>query len=132
MKLTKEQEAWLQALESGAYKQGRIRLHPEEDTYCCLGVACTISNIGVWGAVPYILTNFAYVIKGENDQTAKLPGALVERLHLRDDGGGFEQRMVIKGRHFGALYEMNDSGKFTFKEIAAWIRENPEVVFTNV
>jgi hypothetical protein len=33
---------WLEALRSGRYKQGRKKLRPTPDTYCCLGVLCDI------------------------------------------------------------------------------------------
>lgn len=37
---------WVEALRSGEYKQGQGALHrADEDTYCCLGVACKISNV---------------------------------------------------------------------------------------
>lgn len=44
--------AWLEALRSGRYKQGRGQLFNSsklmslENTYCCLGVLCDISNLG--------------------------------------------------------------------------------------
>lgn len=43
-------EAWLTALRSGAYKQGRGQLHVE-DTFCCLGVLCDLhakDGLGQW------------------------------------------------------------------------------------
>lgn len=46
MKLSKSQKKWIKALRSGKYKKGTGNLHMkhdnQEDTYCCLGVACDI------------------------------------------------------------------------------------------
>lgn len=39
---------WIEALRSGEYKQGRNQLRTG-DSFCCLGVACDISQIGTWG-----------------------------------------------------------------------------------
>lgn len=38
-------QKWVDALRSGAYKQGFGRLYTaENDTYCCLGVACDLAE----------------------------------------------------------------------------------------
>lgn len=49
-------EKWVAALKSGDYKQGKMRLHnQEENTYCCLGVLCAITGVEssrdeyIWG-----------------------------------------------------------------------------------
>ena len=40
---------WLEALRSGRYKQGAGQLYnPQDNTYCCLGVLCDISEQGSW------------------------------------------------------------------------------------
>lgn len=45
IKLPKEdRNAWLEALRSGEYKQGKNRLHGN-DGYCCLGVICKLKGI---------------------------------------------------------------------------------------
>ena len=49
MKLTEAQEQWLDALESGNYKQARQRLRVG-DSYCCLGVASDLYPEGKWHA----------------------------------------------------------------------------------
>ena len=49
MILTDIQERWLQALESGEYKQGKTYLCSIGDygdkSYCCLGVACHLLGV---------------------------------------------------------------------------------------
>ena len=51
------QRTFIKALRSGDYKQGDQRLLTVDwedgepvKKYCCLGVACDVSNLGVWGA----------------------------------------------------------------------------------
>lgn len=47
---------WIEALESGEYKQGYGVLRDSEDTshFCCLGVACDISGVGTWRESFYV------------------------------------------------------------------------------
>ena len=40
----KDRDAWLKALRSGEYKQGKLRLH-QSGKYCCLGVICKLKGI---------------------------------------------------------------------------------------
>ena len=35
-------QKWVDALRSGKYVQGQYRLHPADDQFCCLGVACDL------------------------------------------------------------------------------------------
>lgn len=49
LKLTRKQKstvkAWVEALRSGKYKQGRGTLYvPTTKQYCCLGVLCRVTN----------------------------------------------------------------------------------------
>ena len=39
---------WLDALQSGKYKQGHSRLRNADDTYCCLGVLHDVAYPGDW------------------------------------------------------------------------------------
>lgn len=48
---------WIVALRSGVFKQAQSSLRvlwPTHIGYCCLGVACEISKIGVWSGGTYI------------------------------------------------------------------------------
>lgn len=47
MELGPRQKAWIEALKSGKYSQCIRVLHIENE-YCCLGVACELSEIGEW------------------------------------------------------------------------------------
>lgn len=45
--ITKEQkDAWLKALRSGDYEQGKLGLCNDLGQYCCLGVACEVLGLG--------------------------------------------------------------------------------------
>ena len=112
-KLTEAQERWLTALESGEYKQARDRLR-DDNGFCCLGVACDLSGLGEWTL--------------NRDLT-----------HVFADGGQGAERdyllfsvrdwLSITRAEEAALADMNNDGK-TFAEIAKWIRENADEVFT--
>jgi hypothetical protein len=111
-----KQEAWLQALESGKYRQTRQVLHDGEG-YCCLGVACVVE-----GVKPRQSTD------GETfwfeDDFASAPDSVAQALKLRGTDGERRDDSVE-----WMLTRLNDYGK-TFAEIAAIIREEPEQYFT--
>ena len=113
-KLTKAQERWLTALESGEYKQTRDLLR-DDNGFCCLGVACDLSGLGTWTPVLRRDEHVFATEDRERSTTGLLP-AVREWLSIASDGEG-------------ALADMNDDGK-TFAEIAKWIRENADEVFT--
>ncbi len=112
--LTAEQTQWLEALESGVYKQGRSNLN-YDDKYCCLGVGCEI-----FGIDKVRLTSGTCLY---DDQGLRAPKSLVEKLSLYGDIGD-----PSDGDNEHSLAVLNDTGK-TFKQIAATIRENPERYF---
>lgn len=65
--LTKNQQAWVNALRSGEFKQGREMLQ-SGDAYCCLGVLCVVAeregvhvDKGPCGLVGYNLSNQRFV-----------------------------------------------------------------------
>lgn len=112
--------AWVAALRSGEYKQGKSLLHNSKThAMCCLGVACelyiqagnalTKSDGGgaLRGAVAY-------------DHDAHVPPPRVlEWVGINSRVGGFG---------LNSLAEMNDSGK-SFAEIADVIESQPEGLF---
>jgi len=60
MKITKEtrkhRKAWFKALRSEEYGQAHHELIGAYDhTFCCLGVACDISDLGHWDAGAYLI-----------------------------------------------------------------------------
>lgn len=113
------QTAWLEALESGKYKQGTGGLRSKNDEYCCLGVGCEIAKI------PGEQRHFAKDWEYDGGVTAVAPSALIGYLGLRNSVGS--PRPGIDPRP-SCLTELNDDGK-SFSDIAALIRSDPAVYF---
>ncbi len=120
---TEEQEKWLQALESGEWRQGRRYLWAEVDgvkSYCCLGVA---------GKLFAPRSRHMSSAGGRSLQGLASP-KVVRILRLRTPGGRFREGTIKTDfGKFGWLTFMNDYG-VPFPDIAAFIRANPEQVFT--
>lgn len=130
------QRIWINDLKAGRFLQGSGRLgrrtKNKKVKYCCLGVACAIinreaKNLGL-KRLP--------VSHNENKTCVKFDTAWVvlndeitATLNLRSSGGKLKSQVEIKGRKYSALYEMNDNGYMTHKEIGAYIEANPENVF---
>lgn len=113
------QEKWLQALESGKYPQGYGRLRDDNGGYCCLGVAVME------------LAEASESGKGLRGGGLDLYGEVQEALKLRSEYGalGDSEEIAI------SLASLNDGDPertaMTHQEIAAFIRANPERVFTD-
>lgn len=134
-KLTPAQEEWLQALESGKYKQGTMRLKRLDEngnpSYCCLGVACELYlekfpksfKTQTIDDIPEI----GISVKFDNEKVA-LPDDVLEHLNLRQVMGE-TLPYILKS----SLWRMNDGAgteRKDFCTIAKIIRENPERYFT--
>ena len=127
----KFQLEWLDALESGKYKQGtknlKYKLLKGTIKYCCLGVGCELLHLPSasfslkTGRKVYEFVTY----KCNNANLA--PPELIEALKIRDGGGFIINNITTK---VSSLVDMNDSG-CSFKEIAKFCRENPEQVFVN-
>lgn len=118
MKLTDNQEKWLQALESGEYEQGIEELHSIDDKFCCLGVACDLfmpETRKVHG--DGTCYSYSYCTLGAPVELKEILG--ISGSYGVIDGGW-------KGR--STLASMNDKG-WSFLKIARFIRANPEKVF---
>lgn len=114
---TPEQEAWLRDLETTDEKQAESLLHDtNKGGYCCLGRACIVLDIeeDQFGC-----------FDGKDDE---LPDYAASRLRLRSQTGRLAAQFQSRGQYFIDLADMNDKG-MSFKEIAAYIRANPENVF---
>lgn len=94
---------WVEALESGKYRQGRSGLRAD-DQYCCLGVVCDLSGMGRWepSATPRLL---AYATARDR-RGGYLPNDVREFLALQGEV---------------TLAEANDVGE-SFVQIAQRIR----------
>lgn len=109
-------EIWINALESGKYKQTKGVLK-KDDSYCCLGVLCQISGLGEFKQVR---SNeiISYVLPSGNFSSASLPDEVLYWSDIEDQYGSFDE-----SDSFSTLSILNDSGK-TFTEIAEIIRQN--------
>jgi hypothetical protein len=104
-------EKWIEALESGEYKQGKEKLQKARDLYCCLGVACDVfhkeTGEGRWFKTAYGSIQFAV---GGIYNEGTLPPDVYTWLGMRQVG--LDQ---------GQLARLNDHGS-TFAEIVTVIR----------
>ena len=126
-KFTPEQEAWLHDLETTDAEQAYSYLRTA-DGFCCLGRAC--ETLGAESV--YNDNNGCFEYEGE---VASLSNGLQYQLGLLDPLGGFEHSLRDSsprdenGEHVITLASLNDDLLWSFKQIAAFIRETPERVF---
>lgn len=132
--LNENAKAWVAALRSGQYEQGRSFLR-KNDKHCCLGVAC---ELAIEAGLPITRTvdsegRHAYIDPDDNfrpsghDQT--LPPLVKDWLGLRGAEGEYEKPNApdMFGR-YSTLSHLNDSGQ-TFVQIADVIESEPEGLF---
>ena len=124
---TKEEQAehrrlWVEALESGDYKQTTGRLH-DDDGYCCLGVACEISGLVTWDQ-PAEARHYNAIYDPETGDfsTVALPLRVAKWLGLSGLDGDFHSD--THSYILESLANINDGGA-SFADIAALIRTEP-------
>jgi hypothetical protein len=109
-------ENWLQALESGKYRQGKSVLVQDTGSkpkYCCLGVACKVANdLGV--------RNFDITRLDEDGEQA-LNDSFARKLGI-NSLGEFKVDIEHRNQVYSSLADLNDGG-VKFKTIAKIIRE---------
>jgi hypothetical protein len=107
------------ALRSGRYKQGHERLVNEKDEFCCLGVACDISNTSLEWEEDLDGTR---TIGGE---TAFLPDAIRQEYGFHSNTGTprDDRQLIINGESYRSLSAANDRG-VSFKDLADYIEQN--------
>lgn len=122
----KAADAWLGALKSGKYQQGTGTLCNRgnywgsgEPEYCCLGVLQDTLGKVQLGDLPTLRWLKDHKIKvNYNTETFKKDGGLLE------EGRNTLVDIVLNppikhgAREYHSVAELNDSGKFTFKQIA--------------
>ena len=115
-------KAWTAALRSGAFKQAtrKLRRKSVDDTndgFCCLGVACEISNLGEWEVAEPIFNDGepAFYYRTANDRCHwTLPRELKEWLGI--EGSRHTLNFIA------TLSRLNDTGH-DFPAIADYIDE---------
>jgi len=103
---------WLEALNSGDYKQGRGNLRTD-DNFCCLGVLCDLYDKKGWKILNDSEGDYYAYLSGS--ATATLPLKVMEWAGLKQDNPH-----IPDGKP--NLATLNDSGK-TFKQIARIIKK---------
>lgn len=109
-------QKWVEALESGEYKQGRGALLKGYE-FCCLGVACDVA----------IKNGVALKVDRRGRWTVfdgchlALPPAVQDWLGLRTEDG--------EAKDGTCLTSLNDWEDLSFSEIAAVIRSEPPGLF---
>lgn len=108
-------KAWVEALRSGKYEQGKNRLC-KDGKYCCLGVLCEVAiEQGLDLKRKDIGGMIHYGTSEEEGNTAMLPVEVLVWAEMRTGYGDYDNGE-------GALSSDNDRGK-SFEEIAAIIEE---------
>ncbi len=112
--------AWIKALRSGKYKQGKLALRrpqkDSEDLWCCLGVLCDIvhkeCNYGTWTQAPkaphHAKDGKWYLNFEHQDAPAYLTQEIMHGLDITHQA----QTFLVNG---------NDSGKMNFNNIADYV-----------
>lgn len=110
-------KAWVEALRSGEYQQGRARLCTSDGAMCCLGVLVDVTQDGWWeqhepGAPGHGSWWFrsARQAQGSWSCDLSLPESLLKKLGMDHA----DQNLLVG---------MNDGGS-TFTTIADWIEEH--------
>jgi hypothetical protein len=107
-------QQWIDALRSGKYQQAKHKLKGE-DGFCCLGVLCDVYDPNSWGRLEEIKDDvFGYNFKGFSP--ALPPDALCKGFPDENPTGMLPFRSRFE-RDL-SLTILNDSGEFTFDQIA--------------
>lgn len=122
-------QAWVDALRSGKYTQGKGSLTENSEDRgsfdCCLGVACKLAIID---GVKLSVYEDRYGNVHYNGEENYLPEPVQAWLGLSTNMG---QYATVPGTRFGhGLAGDNDGGK-TFTEIADIIEQKAEILFGN-
>lgn len=119
---------WVEALRSGRYQQGRIRLHFREggkDRFCCLGVLCDLAVQDKVIDEPSFSRHSHAFEYGPDKELALLPHQVIEWAGLSDQcpsvmGADFSNQCpTIMGN---TLTVLNDDGT-SFEDIALLIEK---------
>lgn len=108
-----DRDAWVKALRSGEFQQGRSRLATKGQQgwhYCCLGVYCEVKKL-----------ESSELEDDTFERPVKAYGNAHERHYLPTELAGDVPRGVVD-----KLADMNDGG-LTFSEIANYIERNVPV-----
>lgn len=111
-KLGPRQTKFVEALESGLYKQCKSVLK-KDDSYCCLGVATQLAvDAGI------------EMVKWHIEELNIMPESVMDYYAFQTCDG-----CCISDEGMPSLWWLNDGRNYNFKEIALYIRENADRIF---
>jgi hypothetical protein len=113
---TPAQLAWIEALESNTFLQGRLALQTMEGGYCCLGVACAVLASELNLRIVRVEGTDTFF----NEETNLLPLVLSDKLHLFSVKG----ETPLSGE-FQSLIRLNDDFQWTLPQIGVHLRQYP-------
>lgn len=122
-KLGPNQTKWVEALESGKFKQSESFLRTTSG-YCCLGVACAVFEDKAELVLETETGTGVHVWSYDGKDTLA-PKYVIDALDLYGSGGEPDKSV---SESLEDLTQLNDMGR-PFKEIAEVIRLNPESYF---
>lgn len=124
--LNKNAQTWVDTLRAGIYKQGKGYLKVE-DTYCCLGVAC---ELAIKDGIP-VNVKTGTNSNGNNityfcGEKFYLPEVVRNWLGLKDKTGNWTHGQNVDAN----VAHMNDEERKSFTEIATFVEQNADKLFT--
>lgn len=111
-------EKWVEALESGDYKQGMGYLR-HDDSFCCLGVACDLYVQEHPGELEVSVYDGYVSYYSYGAEVAILPTQVQDWIGLRNR----------RGAYGGKQLTADNDRRVAFADIAAAIRSEPEGLF---
>lgn len=107
---------WVDALKTGKYKKGRLRLNNDNETFCCLGVLCELAMENGIELEKIIHDNGVITY---DDSSVNLPDKVKEWAGIKTYLAEFGDRLCLS-----VLNDVNH----TFNEVIKAIEDNAEKV----
>ena len=124
-KIRKNRKAWVEALRSGQFRQGREKLKTPQGSYCCLGVAACVLGVPFEGS-----RRSGYYIRGASRLAPELlPRDIAQELGLSD-----VEQSTLAGMNDGDYVYDPDKGTVkrknlkSFAQIAEYIETTLPIV----
>lgn len=109
-------KAWVEALRSGNYPQGRLKLKRGDGCYCCLGVACEVASLPLEvrdGSNTYLFPKEDFKWGDVEPES---------QWFINHFGFSVSEQFVIDGKE-KVLMEHNDDDRVPFVKLADAIEE---------
>lgn len=106
-------DLWIEALESGKYKQ-TVQVLRYDDSFCCLGVGCDIYDHNGWYKIDAFDSHYSF-----SGNRTDLPTKVATWLGIDANDYLFE----YYGEHY-TLIGLNDRAQLNFKQIAQLLKQH--------